>query len=267
MSGGDIYTHGHHESVLRSHTWRTVENSAAYLIDELRPGLSLLDVGCGPGTITVDLARRVAPGRVIGFDPAEDVVRQAATFAIAEAVDVAFETGDVYALRYDDSTFDVVHAHQVLQHLSKPVAALREMRRVTRPGGIVAARDCDYSSFEWAPKDSHLDRWVELYRMVARRNGGEPDAGRFLEAWALEAGFTDVLVSNSTWTYADPESCAWWGSLHADRCEFSAFGEQAVEYQLATRDEILDIAGAWRAWGAKPAAHFTVPHGEVLARV
>ena len=72
------YTHGHHESVLRSHRWRTVENSAAYLIPHLRPGLSLLDVGCGPGTITADFAGRLAPGRVCGIDPSADVVAAAA---------------------------------------------------------------------------------------------------------------------------------------------------------------------------------------------
>jgi ubiquinone/menaquinone biosynthesis C-methylase UbiE len=63
-----MYTHGHHESVLRSHRWRTVENSAAYLVPFLRPGLDLLDVGCGPGSITQDFATRVAPGRVCGLD-------------------------------------------------------------------------------------------------------------------------------------------------------------------------------------------------------
>jgi len=142
--------------------------------------------------------------------------------AAEQGVEVTFESGDVYALGYDDASFDVVHAHQVLQHLSNPVAALKEMRRVTRPGGIVAVRDGDYSCFSWAPLDPRLDRWQELYRAVARKNGGEPDAGRFLKRWALEAGFSDMRVSSSTWTFADSESCRWWGALWADRCDLSA---------------------------------------------
>ena len=146
------YTHGHHESVLRSHTWRTAENSAAYLLPHLRPGLSLLDIGCGPGTITADLARLVAPGQVVGLDASDDVVAQAEAYAAETgATNLRFEVGDLFALRYDDATFDVVHAHQVLQHLVDPVAALVELRRVLRPGGVLAARDSDYGAFAWAP--------------------------------------------------------------------------------------------------------------------
>src|SRR5580658_3161202 len=78
MSETAVYTHGHHESVLRSHTWRTAENSAAYLLPFLQPGLSVLDVGCGPGTITADLALLVAPGEVVGIDASSEVVAQAA---------------------------------------------------------------------------------------------------------------------------------------------------------------------------------------------
>lgn len=266
MTTDDVYTHGHHEAVLRSHKSRTAENSAAYLRDSLKPGLDLLDVGCGPGTITVDLARLVAPGRVIGIDRSDDVLAQAAAYAAEQHVDAAFETGDVYALAYDDASFDVVHAHQVLQHLSDPVAALVEMRRVTRTGGVVAARDGDYSSFSWAPLDPRLDRWLEIYRAVARRNQAEPDAGRFLKKWALDAGYTDVRCSSSTWTYAEPESCTWWAGLWADRCEQTALGDQAVEYQIATRSELSEIAAGWRQWATRPDAFFAVLHGEVLAR-
>ena len=148
----DTYTHGHHESVLRSHRWRTAENSAAYLLPALAPGQRLLDVGCGPGTVTIDLASRVAPGEVVGLDLSAVVVDMAREAAdAAGAANVTFQAGDVYALPYEDSSFDVVHAHQVLQHLTDPVAALREMQRVTRSGGLVAVRDADYAAMTWHP--------------------------------------------------------------------------------------------------------------------
>ncbi|HKR52255.1 MAG TPA: methyltransferase domain-containing protein [Pseudonocardiaceae bacterium] len=138
---------GHHDSVLRSHRWRTVHNSAAYLIPHLRPGQRVLDVGCGPGTITIDLARLVAPGSVMGIDNEPAPLRPARADAQRQAANnVSFDVGNVYQLDYPDSTFDIVHAHQVLQHLAEPVAALAEMRRICRPGGYVAVRDADYAA-------------------------------------------------------------------------------------------------------------------------
>ncbi|WP_261763877.1 class I SAM-dependent methyltransferase, partial [Pseudonocardia asaccharolytica] len=128
------YGQGHAESVLRSQHWRSVDNSAAYLAPHLRPGMDVLDVGCGPGTITVDLARRVAPGTVVGIDASAAVLRQARANAERAGVrNVAFRQGDVLALDEGIGTFDVVHAHQVLLHLADPVAALRRMLRLTRP--------------------------------------------------------------------------------------------------------------------------------------
>jgi len=262
----DVYTHGHHDSVLKSHAWRTAENSAAYLLSSLHPGLDLLDVGCGPGTLTVDLARRVAGGRAVGIDRSADVIAKAAAHAASANVAVEFAPGDVYALAYPENAFDIVHAHQLLQHLTDPVRALREMRRVLRPGGVLAVRDSDYSCFSWAPVDARLDRWLALYRGVARRNGAEPDAGRFLKAWTLAADFRSVTVTSSTWTFADRASAEWWGGLWAERCELSGFAEQAVAYGLATKADLAELAAAFRNWAGQPDAFFAVMHGEVLAQ-
>jgi ubiquinone/menaquinone biosynthesis C-methylase UbiE len=226
----------------------------------------LLDIGCGPGTLTVDLARRVSGGRVVGVDRSDEVLAQASAHASTNGVHVEFRKGDVYGLDFPDSSFDIVHAHQVLQHLTDPVGALREMRRVVRPGGVVAIRDSDYSCFSFAPLDPRLDRWLALYHAVTRRNGAEPDAGRFLKAWARAAGFRNVHASSSTWTFADADACAWWGDLWAERCELSSFGKQAVEYGLSDATELSSLAAAFREWGAHPDAFFVVLHGEVLAR-
>lgn len=261
----DVYTHGHHESVLRAHSWRTAENSAAYLLPFLRPNLDLLDVGCGPGTLTVDLARRVSGGRAVGIDRSTEVLEQASAHAESNGAKVEFLIGDTYAIEFPDASFDVVHAHQVLQHLTDPVSALREMRRVLRPGGVLAVRDSDYSCYSFAPVDPRLERWLALYRAVARENGAEPDAGRFLKAWVRAAGFRDVAAGSSTWTFADQQSCAWWGSLWAERCEHSSFGKQAMEYGLSDAAELAFLAAGFRDWGAHPDAFFVVLHGEVLA--
>ena len=261
------YTHGHAESVLRSHTWRTVENSAAYLIDDLAPGLDVLDVGCGPGTITVDLAQRVAPGRVVGIDASREVLLKASELAAARGITTTlFEQADVYDLPYSDASFDVVHAHQVMQHLGDPVAALREMRRVLRPGGVLAVRDVDYGGMRWFPQAPGLDRWLELYQQVARRNGGEPDAGPRLLAWVREAGFTDTTATASTWCYAQDETRRWWAGVWSERIVNSLFAEHAEEFELADRAELEAISAAWKAWGENEDGWFVMVHGEVVAR-
>jgi SAM-dependent methyltransferase len=262
----DVYTHGHAEVVLRSHRWRTAENSAGHLLPHLRPDARVLDVGCGPGTITVDLARRVPGGSVVGLDRSAAVVEEARAAAQETGVlNASFATGDVYALAHEDDAFDVVHAHQVLQHLSDPVAALREMGRVCRPDGLVAVRDSDYAAFTWWPAVPELDEWLDLYRRVARGNDAEPDAGRRLKGWALAADLHVVSSGAGIWSFAASDEVAWWGGLWADRITGSALADQAQAQGLATSDDLRRLADGWRRWAAAPDAWFVVPHGELLA--
>ena len=264
---GIPYTHGHHESVLRSHRWRTAANSAGYLLDHLRPGLSLLDVGCGPGNITADLADRVAPGGVVGIDAADGIVAAAAAeWESASRPGLRFEVGDVYRLGFGDATFDVVHAHQVLQHLADPVAALVEMRRVCRPGGLVAVRDADYPAMTYFPSNPRLDRSQALYVALSDVLGTHCGAGRRVLAWARAAGFAEVTPSASVWCFATPEERAWWGGLWADRVTSSDLADQLVDRGLASREVLGECAAGWREWAASPDGWFAVLHGEVLCR-
>jgi SAM-dependent methyltransferase len=262
-----VYTHGHHESVLRSHTWRTAANSAAHLLGVLKPAMKVLDVGCGPGTITADLAALVPEGRVTGVDRAPEILERARAEAAGRGlVNADFAVADVHALDFPDDSFDVVHAHQVLQHVGDPVQALREMRRVTRPGGHIAVRDADYAAMTWYAASPGLDDWLDLYREVARANGGEPDAGRRLKAWALEAGLTDVTATSSTWTFSTPDERAWWSGLWADRTVESAYARRATGGGRADAARLREIAAAWRAWGECDDGWFAVLHGEILCR-
>jgi ubiquinone/menaquinone biosynthesis C-methylase UbiE len=262
----EVYTHGHHESVLRSHKWRTAENSAAYLLPRLDPDAKVLDVGCGPGTISAGLADRVPQGHVTGIDYAQEIVEQARA-VVGDRTNLDFATADVYALDYPDDSFDVVHAHQVLQHLCDPVRALREMRRVTKPGGLVAVREADFGGMTWYPELPILDEWRQFYRTVARDNGGEPHAGRRLHAWAREAGLTEVTCSSSNWTYASEADRSWWGGLWADRTVKSTFAATALAGGYVTAADLERIADGWRAWAADQDGWFLVPNGEILCRV
>lgn len=260
------YTHGHDESVLRSHRWRTVENSAAHLLPHLRPELSVLDVGSGPGTITADLASHTK--RVIAVEMNEaalDLTR--AEIERREVSNVEFLVSDAHALDLPADSVDVVHAHQVLQHVASPVQALSEMRRVCRPGGIVAVRDSDYAGFAWWPRLPALDRWMSLYQQAAVANGGEPQAGRRLLSWAHAASFTDVTATSSTWCFASPPDRAYWGGMWADRILQSAMAAQLQAQGLASREELEDISEGWRRWAAADDGWFSVLHGELICRL
>ncbi|HEX6757126.1 MAG TPA: methyltransferase domain-containing protein [Propionibacteriaceae bacterium] len=161
--------------------------------------------------------------------------------------------GDVYQLGFPDASFDVVHAHQLVQHLADPVAALREMRRVCSQGGLVAVRDADYAAMTWHPPSAALTRWLQLYHDVARSNGGEPDAGRRLLGWAQAAGFSRVDSSASAWCFATPTDIAWWSDTWAERLGHSDFAHQAVELRLSDPAELAQVAEGWRLWGNVPA--------------
>ncbi|KAJ7082521.1 S-adenosyl-L-methionine-dependent methyltransferase [Mycena crocata] len=265
------YIHGHHESVLRSHSWRTAQNSCAYLLSSLSPNMHILDVGCGPGTITADLAKLNPAGHVTGIErSAEDVLQQARDSAKAQGIaNITYAIGDVLSLDFPDNSFDVVHAHQVLQHVPDPVRALREMIRVTKPGGFVAARDNDCSAMVWYPESEGIALWNHTHSLVARSNGTEPNAGRRLLSWALAAGLSrdQITASASTWCFSTPEELAWWSSSWAERVLSSEFAAGALDGGFAKQETLDGMSQAWKSWGSQPDAWFTLLHGEILCKV
>ncbi|RLT43635.1 MAG: methyltransferase domain-containing protein [Chloroflexi bacterium] len=264
-TNSDRYTHGHHASVVGQHARRTAEVEAAFLLPHLSPGMRLLDVGCGPGTITTGLARVVAPGEVVGIDVVPAVLEQARE-ANEGTPNVRFEEGSVYALGFPDASFDVCYAHQVLQHLTKPVDAAREMRRVLRPGGLAAVRDADYATMTALPHTPEIDRWLALYHAVATRNEAEADAGRHLPGWLVDAGFQDVTVSATTVLFHERAAVENWGLSWAERVTHSALATQAIEYGMATQGDLETIADGWRRWAREPQAFFFYVNVEAIGR-
>ena len=262
------YSHGHHKSVVEDHARRTAKDSAGYLIPHIKPTDFILDVGCGPGTITADLATLASQGKVIGCDAVESVLQPAAEYAASKGLtNITFQRVDANILPYDDDSFDIVHCHQVLQHVKNPVAILKEMRRVAKPGGLVAAREADYKTFAWFPEVPELARWIDLYQDVARANGGEPNAGRYCHVWAGEAGF-DPDVIDATWDVwrysgirAQQFSRSW-----SSRVLQPGFLTTAEREKFATTNEIKNISEAWKVWGDHKQAFIAIPHGQILCR-
>jgi len=263
----ETYTHGHAPATVRQHGKRTAEEAAAFLLPSLRPGMTVLDVGCGPGSITRGLAERVAPGQVVGIDLSADTLASASQDAAARGVtNLKYDEASVYQLPYPDASFDVAYAHQVFQHLREPAKALREVLRVLKPGGLVAVRDVDWGTAAYWPADPWLDRFVETHFKAWYRNGGEPRMGRHLRALFNAASVDNLEISAAVWCYATPEETIEWGDSYAERLLTSPMGSRPVEYGFATRADIEAMATAFRAWARHPDAFWTFVHVAALAR-
>jgi ubiquinone/menaquinone biosynthesis C-methylase UbiE len=261
------YVHGHHPTVLRNHASRTAYREAAYLLPHLKPGMRILDIGCGPGTITCDFATIASQGSVVGIDPSDSVIESAQVLASQRGLNnVQFEVGDVYNLNYPDESFDVVHAHQVLQHLGDPVRALREMKRITKKGGIVASRETDVSTSVWYPENKGIEEWLDIYMRTAEGLGTNPHAGRKLQVYAREAGFPrkDVTMLASANCYGTTEQLTFWCDMWADRIKQSEFRQNALQGGYATEEQLDLVENAWRDFAKIEDAVFTLVHGEML---
>lgn len=265
----DIYTHGHHEAVLISHKWRTVENSAKYLIPhlkDLQDGARVLDAGCGPGNISAELAELIPHGKVTAIDNSTEIVNQAKIeFPKEKYGNLEFEQGDIYKLNFAENTFDVIHIHQVLQHLKNPVAALIELKRVLKPGGILGCREADHAAFAWYPELTQLDRWMEIYREVTSRNRAECNGGRFLKAWNMKAGLQIDEVACTAWVFESAKERRWWGEMWSRRATESDFAKQAIAYDISNEEELRKISDAFLEWANDPAGYFMIPNTEVIA--
>ncbi|KAI1173696.1 ubiE/COQ5 methyltransferase [Nemania sp. FL0916] len=267
-----VYTHGHHASVVNSHARRTAANSAAFLLPHIKPHYRILDVGCGPGSITIDLAQLVPQGSVVGIDAVEAVLAQARDLARARGIEeggnLTFQQHDANELPFSDGEFDVVFCHQVLHHVHSPVSILKEMRRVARKGGFVAAREVDYGAVAWYPELPGVQAWEDVHMQIFKANGAQPRAGRYVKAWAKEAGFDagDITFSWDSWNYEGAQAVTWAESW-AERSLRSSYATTALAKGFATQEELEDVSDTWREWGDYEGAFIVIPNGEILCRV
>lgn len=213
------YAPGHDLSQVKHHEWRTAENSAAYLLPQLQkkaeemPKLKFLDVGAGSGTITASFAKYMPEGHIIATDISDDILTRAKFYAAEKGCkNISFQKANVYELPFSDAFFDVVHAHQVLCHLDAPSDAVREMVRVTKPGGIIGLRESDMRMWCIWPELPSLLQFHALMVETLVANGGQDKGGRRLVSWVVQAGVArkDVTASFGTWCYSDPDDRETW---------------------------------------------------------
>jgi len=260
-----VYTTDHSPSVIQTHSWRTLSNSAAYLIPHIRPHMTILDIGCGPGSITIDLAKHVPQGQVTGVDYVSDPLPSARNLASEQNItNITFQQADIHALPFEDDSFDIVHVHQVLQHIADPVHALCEMKRVCKKGGIVAARES--AGMSWYPPNEGLEKWKDITENMARAKGGNPHSGSRIHVWAMRAGFEEGSVRRSagSWCFSSPEERAYWGGSMERRVRSSGFSKGAVKEGFASDADLEYMAAGWRRFVEDEEGWFGLLHGQIL---
>ena len=236
------------EPLIASLSQRSAAKETAFFTAHVRPGMSLLDCGCGPGSITVDLAALVAPGRVTGIDVDPERIELATALAKARCVqNVTFHVGDSHMLAFPDASFDSVLLHAVLYHLDDPKKALGEVRRVLKPGGFVGVRDVDASGDIWFPRSILLDKGWSLCNQVANHRGSNLSFGRGQRALLREMGFPRTQASASFDCYSAPQTTADFGAFWSDYLKSNA--EIIVEQRWAKINELSEICSALVSWG------------------
>ena len=182
---------------------RRVETHAAFFTPHLCPGMHLLDCGCGPGSITIDLSRLIQPGKVVAIDRSAAQFAHGKTAAEAEGLRIEWKAASVYQLDFSDATFDAVFCHALLEHLSEPVLALREIFRVLKPGGFAGLRSPDWDGFLVYPDQVEVRGALRYYRRLQEANGGDTLAGRKLAAHCRSANFKKVQASATYEVYPE----------------------------------------------------------------
>ena len=256
------YSMGYEEAMKRIVSSRTAATHAAYLLPHLKPGLRMLDIGCGPGTISVGLAKAVHPGEFIGVDMEESQV-ELSIKAEHEGgnANARFQVADALNMLFPNDHFDVVHLHAVLMHIPDTMPALSEIQRVLKPGGILGVRDSIMDMSFIAPNIGNLNRFYPIFAAVVTANGGHPHMGKDHRALLSKAGFVDIESTGSFDSWGSPETVPalshFIGGL--------PFAEQAISQGITTREELDELRKNAIVWRDHPGAFTAMAFGEVVA--
>lgn len=265
------YKNGFQDSIADTHSWRTVENSSKFTLSVLQPDFKVLDVGSGPGTITVDFAKNYITGKdgfIIGIEPTQELIDRSNSYkeeVAHELTNIQFQIGSVYKIPFDDNTFDLVHAHQVILHLHDPILALQELKRVTKPGGYVCVKDVDIESAIVTPEKYEVLKQFRLLKAQASKST-DVRAGRKLREKALKAGYepTNIVTSMSYWLIGDdPKMKQSRAALTKNRVENGGedvFPNDEVK-NLSAKKMTLELIDEWEQ---DDSAMFAVTNFEII---
>ena len=240
-----------------AHVGRTAEREGAFFLPYLKPGMRLLDAGCGPGTITLGLARAVASEEVLGIDINPAVIQTArANAASAGVTNVCFEVIDLHEPRLQKERFDAVFAHALLQHLPDAARSVRLIRSMLKDGGVAGLGDADYHGSVIAPQSPDLRRALRLMERIRRHTGGDPFVGAKLRLYLAESGFREVVGTAAANCHGTAAATALTGDWWAAYLDAPAFIARSAERHWGDEAALGRMAAAWRTWGRHPGAYW-----------
>lgn len=259
------YTMGYGPASTATMAARTADRHAAFLLPHLKPGMRVLDCGCGPGSVTVGFAELVAPGEVIGTDLEESQLELGRKAAEERGLaNVRFEPASIYELPFENESFDAVFISAVLGNLSDPLRGLQEAYRILKPGGVIGVKEFDHGGDLLFPPDPDLLRGVELYIRLRRHNGHDPESGRKVLGRLQQIGFQNAAMTATYENYSGPQVLAHVGGVTAMLVN-EAFAQPFHELGWASNEELKRISEAWREFAAKPGAFYAVAWCEASA--
>lgn len=260
-TSGEIYTPGYVPNASNFMANRRAATHAAFFLPYLKPGMNVLDCGCGPGTITVGLAQAVNPGHVSGIDLAESQIELARAQA-ARLTNVDFRVGNIYDLPFEAAAFDAVFAHAVMEHLKTPLNAFKEIRRVLKSGGVAGVCSPDWGGFLISPSNPTLEAAIRFYKQLQINNGGDPYAGRQLGTYAHEAGFSQIELTAYYECYENLETIAEYLALRIE----NATAEECAKITWSDMPGMAEMIEAMRVLGHQSPGLFAQSWVAVIGR-
>lgn len=260
MTDQTYYKDGYDSTVSNSHSWRTAENSCSYFLNYIKPTDKVLDVGCGPGSITYDLASKYLPqGEIIGIEPTQELIDEALNNNTARISNAKFQKASIYSLPFPDETFDIVHAHQVVVHLEEPLKAFKEMKRVLKKSGYLCCRDSEANSLIVYPQ-SFKSPLGFYFEKLATEFTSPIGASRIKElALATKFEPNSIINTTSTWCISSRNDRTWFSELMLKR-----LGN--VKFKANDKYSKDQLREAWIQWRNDDKSLYTILHGEIIAQ-
>jgi SAM-dependent methyltransferase len=246
---------------------RSANEFADFVLPSIGTRDRVLDVGCGPGSITVGLAQ--VAGHVTGIDVDEAEFADARAYAAEHGIDnVEFLEGSIYELDVPDASIDICTLFAMLETLDDPLTGLAEVRRVMKPGGLLGASSIEYGGLILhGPGEPLLRRFYELRLRLWKAQGDvHPHRGRELRGLLVAAGFEQVEAITTYFSYGTEERVRTFGLGRAADCRDEWYVDGLEEHGLADQDEINALEQAWIRWAESPDSFAAFAWGRATGR-